>query len=86
MIEIGRHGPVIVIGRWIRHCVLPKTDALTLCLRRSYLPTLQRLCVLRRSVARRLYMPYLAYAQRSDWPVADDVDNCRRHITRPLKN
>ena len=21
-----------------------------------------------------------------DWPVADDVDNCRRHITRPLKN
>ena len=22
----------------------------------------------------------------ADWPVADDVDNCRRHITRPLKN
>ena len=22
----------------------------------------------------------------ADWPVADDVDNCQRHITRQLKN
>ena len=22
----------------------------------------------------------------ADWPVADDVDNCRRHITRSLEN
>ena len=41
---------------------------------------------LRRSVARHLYMPHPTHAPRSDWPVADDIDNCRRHITRPLKN
>ena len=58
----------------------------TLCLHRSNLPILQRLCVLRRSVARRLYMPHPAHAPRSDWPVADDIKNFRRHIIRPLKN
>ena len=72
MIDIGRHGSVIVMGRWTRQCVPPKTAALALCLHRRYLPILKRLCVLRRSVAHHLYMPHPAHAPLSDWPVADD--------------
>ena len=57
-----------------------------------YMPFLQRLCVLRRSVVGLAHVSFGSFSRALIGPSPMMIDNCRRHIitrrhvTRPLKN
>ena len=61
-----------------------KNGRLKLGNNRSYMPVLQRLCVLRRSVAGLTYIRFGEFSGALIGPVAEEIDICPRHITKTL--